>query len=174
MFNVTVVKKPTLLGDFATDGPIKVPLMNKTVTVNCSTSGGYPWPLLTASIVDSKNQIIRELKEASEESAIQDSDQTWSLTKSFSLVMTEEDVGEFVQCHSDQGAIEFDVIEKRELAVQCGCSEVGSRDSTNCNSKTGQCECYPNFSERNCDVCANYFLGYPQCNGIDSKFTQVK
>ena len=171
------MKRPSLLflDDFEIPGKVKVLLENETVTVACSISGGFPSPLLTASIVNSKEEIIRELPEALEEPAsLSDSDGTYNLTKVFALKMIPKDVGEFVQCHSDQGAIGFEVKEKRELAVKCGCSEAGSRDSTNCNSKTGQCECYPNFSERNCDVCANYFLGYPQCNGIDSKFTQVK
>ena len=167
------MKRPSLLflDDFEIPGKVKVLLENETVTVACSISGGFPSPLLTASIVNSNDEPIRELPEALEEPELpfQDLDGTYNLTKVFALNMTQKDVGKFVQCHSDQGAIEFEVKEKRELAVKCGCSEVGSLDSTNCNPRSGQCECYPNFTKLNCNGCADDFVGYPKCDGTISK-----
>lgn len=144
------------------------------VTVTCSTSKGYPIPLLTASIVDSNqvnHAIIRELKETSDIPAIPKEDpvdQTWSLTKSFTLFMTEDDVGKYVQCSSDQGAVNFGVIEYRKLAIWCGCKEEGSKN-LDCDTRTGKCECYPNYSGLNCDECAYGFENYPKCTGKDGK-----
>ena len=167
------MKKATLSfhGLFLADGPIKVPLHDEHFAVTCSTSQGYPEPHLTASIVDSEGTFIRNLVETSNEPTPpeQDLDSTWKVTKTFALIMTQYDVGKKVQCKSGyQGIDGFEVKEGRELAIWCACNKEGSRNM-NCNPRTGQCECYPNYSGLNCNKCADGFETPPQCTGIDSK-----
>ena len=167
------MKNPTLsfLGNFANNAPVKVPLHDGTVRVTCSISKGYPSPIFTASIVNSKGSIIRDLEEIKSPelgvSIENPEDLTFSETKSFKLNMTQDDVGNYVQCHSNQG-VGFEVRDTRELAVWCNCSDVGSQDQ-DCDPQSGQCKCYPNFSGINCNDCAKDFLGHPQCTGTHSK-----
>ena len=136
------MKKPTLSfhDPFLADGPIKVPLYNENFAVTCSTSQGYPEPLLTASIVDLKGKFVRNLVETSNESPPpeQDSDSTWRVTKQFSLIMTQNDVGNYVQCNSGYQGVDdrFDVKANRQLAIYCACNKEGSRNM-NCDPKTG-------------------------------------
>ena len=156
------MKKPILkfLGFSFLKNPVKLPLYDATVNVRCKTSNGDPKPLLTASIVDFEGNKIRDLTgRVSKENANK---------TTFPLTMTENDVGKYVQCKSEQG-IGFDVVEKRELAIYCGCSKDGSRNLTYCHPKSGQCECYPNYFGMNCDECADGFKDYPDCTGEESK-----
>ena len=157
-------------------GNVSELFLNQTVTVTCSTSKVHPSPLLTASIVDSSNKTIRELNRTSEGVSSQDEDQTYSLEERFVLTMTENDAGNYVQCTSQQGSIAgtFDSTVSQKLAVRCGCSEVGSRNLTYCHPKTGQCECYQNFAGLNCDSCAENYLSYPSCNGLNSKRLSIQ
>ena len=154
-------------GYFENDVPVKVRLCDN-VTVTCSASNGFPSPFFTASIVDSTDHTFRNLEEIKASVTHQNDDQTYTETKYFALSMTENDVGKYVQCKSEQG-IGFDVVEKRELAIYCGCSKDGSRNLTYCHPKSGQCECYPNYFGMNCDECADGFKDYPDCTGEESK-----
>ena len=84
--------------------------------------------------------------------------------------MTQNDVGNYVQCNSGYQGVDdrFDVKANRQLAIYCACNKEGSRNM-NCDPKTGQCECYPNYSGLNCDKCADGFETPPECTGIESK-----
>ena len=159
-------------------GNVSELFLNQTVTVTCSISKAHPSPLLTASIVNSNNITIRELNRTSEGPGVisQDEDQTYSLEERFVLTMTENDAGNYVQCKSQQGSIAgtFDSTISQKLAVRCGCSEVGSRNLTYCHPKTGQCECYQNFAGLNCSSCAENYLSYPSCNGLNSKRLNIQ
>ena len=46
---------------------------------------------------------------------------------------------------------------------KCGCSSIGSTNSSYCNSTTGQCNCKLGYTGRSCDTCSN---GYWRPNSI--------
>ena len=139
--------------------PVKLPLYDATVNVRCKTSNGDPKPLLTASIVDLGGNKIRDLKgRVSQENA--------NLT-TFPLNMTENDVGNIVQCIASQG-YGNDVMIWRKLAVYCECSEVGTQYGRKdiCHPKSGQCTCKPNHGGHTCHEYKGQFK--PKCNDKDS------
>ena len=161
---------PTLsfLGYFEKGDPVKVP-MHKNVIVTCLSSNAFPSPILTASIVDSNDGHLFELENpAGDPEVLKDNnDQTITLKKNFTLFMSEDAVGKYVQCTSDQG-IGYDAKAKKQLAILCGCSEFGSPNNI-CDLGNGQCQCYPNFKGLNCDKCADGFENDPECTGKYSK-----
>ena len=66
-FEVVVVKKPILAFEgHASDGPIKVPL-NTTQKVICSIRGGFPLPMISASLVEVNGMYVRKLTSSSED-----------------------------------------------------------------------------------------------------------
>ena len=181
MYDLHVSMTPTLtfLGRFGFEDPVKVPLNDTTVSVTCSTTKGDPDPFLTVSIVDLEGNKIRDLKHID---TLESGDsQAYKKRKTFALYMTENDVGKYVECNANQG-YGFDVKVKKELAILCGCSEVGSSSNV-CDPKNGKCECNPNFSGPTCHEYTGQFS--PQCtgerpeetndNGINHKYgTEVK
>ena len=118
--NVDVLVPATLEfhDEFAFPGQVEVEL-DATVTVTCTAKGGYPAPQLSASILDSEGNVVRDLQEVEElaKALTNEIDGTEDVEKHFVLIPHLEDCGRLVQCSAHQGDGTFQVDEVRELKV---------------------------------------------------------
>ena len=104
--------------EFAFPGHVEVEL-DATVIVTCTAKGGYPAPELSASVIDSEGNVVRDLHEVEDMSktVLNWSDGTFYVENHFALIPHSQDSGRSVQCSAHQGDGTFSINEFRELKV---------------------------------------------------------
>ena len=103
---------------FAFPGQVEVEL-DATVTVTCTAKGAYPAPELSASVIDSEGNVVRDLHEVEDmrKTVMNENDGTLDVEKHFALIPHSQDSGRSVQCSAHQGDGTFSINEFREIKV---------------------------------------------------------
>ena len=118
--NVDVLVPATLEfhDEFAFPGQVEVEL-DATVTVTCTAKGGYPAPELSASVIDSEGNVVRDLYEVEDmaKTVMNENDGTSDVEKHFALIPHSQDSGRSFQCSAHQGDGTFSINEFREIKV---------------------------------------------------------
>ena len=104
--------------EFAFPGQVEVEL-DATVTVTCTAKGGYPAPELSASVIDSEGNVVRDLYEFKDmaKTVMDEDDGTSDVEKHFALIPHSQDSGRSFQCSAHQGDGTFSINEFREIKV---------------------------------------------------------